>query len=367
MITLKADNRNLLDSTKYTFLSDNYSSGVVSLVVVNSVDISANTYILLGNLGSENTEIVQVNSVDSTTQTLSLAAATKFPHNESTKVTIINYNKIRFFHTTTTIYSDTTPLTGYLDIRANSWYTTHDDDSFSTGYGWFILYNSTTAVASQPSNAIPYVGFAKDTVQQLFEATYSLLNNKELTLISSSDIYIWANEGYEILRNYLNLANQEFNAQINQTISVLAGVSEYLLQDDFGDLVDIVDDVGSKIPWISLADIQSFTLTKTQVSYYIRGKYIGFVPSPVANVTYKYIYLSRAPTLSSFGDIISLPDGGFYCLKDYVIYRAYLKTQNPNAAGYYKIFQDGMNNMKIFAIKRDANRDQWGIADWANV
>lgn len=367
MVTLKSDNRNLLDSTKYTFLSDNYSSGQSSIVVVNSVDISANSYILLGNIGSENTEIIQVSAVNSSTQTLTLGASTKFPHNESSKVTILNYNKIRWFRTTTTTYSDTTPLTGYLDIRVNQWFTAYDDEAFSTGYGWFIYYNSTTAIASLQSNPTPYTGFTRDTVQQLFEAAYSLLNNKELTLITQTDMYMWANEGYETLRNYLNLVNQEYAATGSTSIAVVSGTAEYALATDFGDLISIVDDLNVDIPWISLREVLSYGVIHSDARYYIRGAYIGFVPTPTASKTYSYSYLKRAPFLNSVDDTVDLPDGGFYCLKDFILYRAYLKTQNPNATGYYKIFQDGMSNMKIFAIKRDANKDQWGIADWANV
>ncbi len=367
MVTLKSDNRNLLDSTKYTFLSDNYSAGQSSIVVVNTVDISVNSYILLGNLGSENTEIVQVGAVNSTSQTITLITSTKFPHNESTKATIVNYNKIRWFRTTTTTYSDTNPLTGYLDIRVNQWYTTYDDETNSTGYGWFIYYNSTTAIASLQSNAIPYVGFTRDTVQQLFEATYSLLNNKELTLITQTDLYMWANEGYEILRNYLNLINTEYATSGSTSISIVSGKAEYALESDFGDLIAVVDDLNVAIPWISLTEVLSYSVTHSAVRYYIRGSVIGFVPTPDSSMTYSYSYIKRAPVLNSFDDTIDLPDGGFYCLKDFMLYRAYLKTQNPNAMGYYKIFQGGMDNMKIFSIKRDANKDQWGIADWANV
>lgn len=367
MVTLKADNRNILDSTKYTFLSDNYSSGQSSVIVVNAIDISVNSYILIGNIGSENTEIIQVVAVNNSTQTLTLGTSTKFPHNESSKVTILNYNKIRWFRTTTTTYSDTSPLTGYLDIRVNQWFTTYDDETNSTGYGWFIYYNSTTAIASLQSNYIPYVGFTRDTVQQLFESTYSLLNNKELTLITQTDMYMWANEGYEVLRNYLNLGNQEYAATGSTSISIVSGTAEYALQSDFGDLINVVDDLNLEIPWISLRDVLSYSVTHTSLRYYIRGAYIGFVPTPTAAMTYHYSYLKRAPFLSTLNDTIELPSGGFYCLKDFVLYRAYLKTKNPNASEHFKIFNDGMNNMKIFAIKRNANQDQWGIADWANV
>lgn len=365
MITLRADNRKLLESTKYSFLVDNYSSGTLTIGVTNVEGFSTNNFVLLGNFGSENTEIMQVSSINTSTQEITFSAATKFPHSESTKATSLAYSKVRFFYTPTAVYNDIDPLTGYIDVQANDWFSMWDDELHSNGFGWFIFHNPITLQSSQPSNPIPYSGFALDTVKKLFDATLSLLNNKELKLVNHDDLYTWANEGYEKMRNELNMVNHEYGTEIRQTISILPGVSEYALPADFGDLMDIVDDRQFPIGLIPLSQMLEYT--QQQVRYYIRGHYIGFVPIPTTSQTFMYSYITRAPRLSSYDDIIDLPDGGFYSLKDFLVYRAKLKTENPNAAGYFKIFTDGMNNMKIYAIKRDANSDSWSILPSANV
>ncbi len=365
MTTLKADNRELLTNAKYAFLVDNYSSASTSVVVTNASDFSADKFVLLGNFGSENSEIRRVLSTNNTTQTITFTAATTFAHNESTKISIIPYNQIIFYRTTTTTFSASAPLTGFNSIQANSWFTTFDDDTNSTGYGWFKLYNSVSTLMSAASNPIPYTGFARDTIKQLFDGVLSLLNNKELKIVTTDDLYIWSNEGYEMLRNSLNMVNQEYGAQISQPISVVSGTSEYLLATDFGNLINITDQQDLEIPFISLNKTLQYDGNVTK--YYIRGKYVGFVPAPTASTTYTYNYVNRAPVLDSYEDVIDLPNGGFYCLKDFVMYRACLKTNNPNAANYYKIFGEGTNNMKIFAIKRDANKDSWSIISSANI
>src|SRR3990167_10098341 len=141
-----------------------YESGVSNITVLNASDtaFAANAYLLLGLIGNEDCEIVQITSLNNDTGVINLAAATKFPHAESTRVTVIPYNQVRFFRTTTTTFSSTNPLTSYIAIQPSDWFTTYVDESNSTGYGWYLFYNETTAVASQNSNAIPYIGFGRD-------------------------------------------------------------------------------------------------------------------------------------------------------------------------------------------------------------
>jgi len=57
-----------------------------------------------------------------------------------------------------------------------------------------LFYNTATSLFSQPSNAIPYNDFNQDTVKKTFDGFFSLLNNRELKLISEEDAYNWANE-----------------------------------------------------------------------------------------------------------------------------------------------------------------------------
>lgn len=365
MITLRADNRKLLESTKYSFLVDNYPTGTLTMGITNTEGFATDSFVLLGNFGSENTEIMQVASVNVGAQEITFTTTTKLPHSESTKATVIPYSKVRFFYTPTPVYNDIDPLTGYIDVQANDWFTSYADENHSNGYGWFIFHNPITLQSSQPSNQIPYSGFSLNTVKKLFDATFSLLNNKELKLVNHDDLYTWANEGYEKMRNELNMVNHEYGTSVGIDITLLPGVAEYPLPTDFGDLMDIVDSRGWPIGLIPLSQLLSYT--QQQIRYYIRGHYIGFSPTPSESQTIRYSYIARAPFLNSYDDIIDLPDGGFYALKDYLVYRAKLKTENPNAAGYLKIFNDEVGDMKTYSIKRDANSDSWGILPSANV
>jgi hypothetical protein len=147
MFKLKADNRQLLKNAKYSFALDNYLSGVSSIQVDNSVGFEANMYVLLGNFGSETAEIIKINTVTTATNTLSFTTTAKFAHAESTKVTVIPYNQVRFYHTATATFSASSHVTDYIDIQADSFFTIGEDTTNTTGFGWFVFYNSTTTTA----------------------------------------------------------------------------------------------------------------------------------------------------------------------------------------------------------------------------
>lgn len=362
-------------------------SGQSSLTVVNSTDISANKFLLVGLFGNPTSELFEVISVDTATQSVVLGdpttgnpTTTSFSHTESTRVTVLPFNQARFYWTaaTGTIADETptpdllNPLSSWLNIEPSAWFTSYEDGTHSTGFGWFLFQNSFTSEASQWSNAIPYGGFATNSVQFIFNDFMSLLNNRELKLINNQDMFSWLNEGNNLIRNKLNLSNPEYTVSTVQTINFVAGTSEYQLPADFGDLVQITDNTTRKtqIEWISIKD--AMTYLQSTLKYYLRGRYIGFVPTPdslsvnsVSSLSYRY--RSKGGRFTGLDDIVDLPNNGAFVLKDWMMYRACLKFQNPNAQIYYKAFNDGLNQMIVSSFHRDANLDSWGIAPWANA
>lgn len=380
MITLQADQRVLLSNSKYSFLTNNYSSGVSSLSLLNASDsaFAADAFLLLGNFGSEDAEVVRISTVDSSTGLITLTATTKRAHSESTRVSVLPYNQVRFYYTTTTTFSTGTPLTGYIELQASDWFSVYNDETYSTGYGWFTFYNSVTAIASQPSNAIPYAGFGSNTTEDILNDFYSLLGNKELRLVTREDALAWMSEGYAKVRNKLNLSNSEFTVSSLQPLSITINTNEYALPTDFSDLVSLSYGLSTSDPLgggdLDKGPIEYIPLrlapeyTGTTVRYYIRGSYIGIVPTPTEATTYHYYYKKKGSRLSSNTDEITLPDSGEYIVKDWMLYRAFLKFQNANVAAIYlKSFNDGLNDMIISSVKRDANLDSFSIASEANV
>jgi hypothetical protein len=370
MFTLRADNRTLTENAKYSYLSGNHTSGLGYLDVINSSDFANDDYLLISNFGLESSEIVQIDSINTTTHRLTLKAAIKFAHSESTRIMIIKYNQIQFYYKLTDDSSTAATLGALQDIEADSYFTKYYDSTNSTGYGWFKFYNATTTGYSSFSNNIPYAGFSENSVKKILDNFYSSLNNKELKLINDDDAFSWLNESYSIALNELNLVNSEYTVQDEEDISVVSGTKEYSLPSDFSDVVSVYnDDDDCEIPFISLTDVPVHDNENTgnALRYYLRGSYIGFSPTPTDSFTVKLRYKAKSGVLTSYSDTVDLPDNNFYYLKDYMLFRAAFKLGRSDGEQSRRNFQDGINRMKITSIKRDSNADVWSIDKAANI
>jgi hypothetical protein len=459
MIILKANNESLLNGAKYTYLTANYASGVTSVVVTSSLGFLAGDPILLGEFGSETSEIVQVTDITGNVLTID---ATTMAHPESTKVTAIPYSMVKFYWTATATFSSGTELIT-SDVQADSKFTTYTDGNHSTGFGWFVFYSSVvltgttqfdvtnpssttfrytyngvgddpfifsrisigdqvvvnsvnfnvanngtftvTAVgtdyfevtnlvgvvesnvalgagsltinsASGASNAIPYADFALNSVKEVLDSFFSMLNNKEVSLISQKDALRWLNEGYARARNELNLVNNEYNVAPMVTLTTTGGQAEYDLETDlgildFGDLISITDNSGKDIENISLAHLLNYNYSPsafTTSKYYMRGTKLGFTPVPGDGATYYIYYKSKAGGLSNLYQTLDFPDNNFYFLLDFMMYRAIPKLQRPlnDATFYITAYTAGLSLMKVTSVKQSANNDSWEIQDNAN-
>lgn len=375
-LVLKADNRAVTNSARYSFSATNYTSGTASFNVLNGTIFAVNQYVLLGNFGSATAEILKIASVTTNTLTFKTEAGaaqnTVYAHPESTKVTVIPYNQVKFYWTATSTFATTTPLGSAVDLMASDYFTSYNDSAHSTGYGWFVFFNLHASTTSVNSNAIPYSGFSDNTVKEVMDSFFSLLNNKELKQVSLAEAYMWMNEGYAIAQNAMNLVNVEYKASDEIALSILPSTSEYLLPDDFSNLIYVRPQDSTLdsqiITPIDLLKIPEYLATGSPVArYYLRGAYIGFVPQPTNAVTYYYRYQAKPAKLTSYDDVIDLPDNGHFAIKDFMMFRATQKTTNPNSSVYFKIWQKWLDDLKMNAITRDIYPSSIGISSWANV
>src|SRR5574343_1387599 len=249
ILILRADNRVLTTNTKFAYFVANTASGASSADLTNVEPFIVTTPILLGEIGKTDAEILKVRVI--TDETISFGAitdnsatVTNFAHPESTKVSALQYDQIRFYWTAATgtiadedpTFNEDTPLTDWTSLDPTSNYSTYTDVAHDSGFGWFKYRNVTTLDESQESNPIPYVGFTLNTAQQVFLDFDSLLNTNELKLVSINDKFSWLNEAIAMFKLKLNLTNVEYTVSSKQTLSILSGTSEYLLPSDFSDL-----------------------------------------------------------------------------------------------------------------------------------
>ncbi len=368
-IVSKASNSNLTKNAKYSYLSTNYVSGVTAFILTNSAGFLTNDYLLLGEIGAEQSEVVQVATVTASSHTITLIAATKFAHSESTKVTIIPYNQARFFWTSTTTYNTSNPITGYIDIQPDSLYTLAMDNINTTGYSWFIFYNSTTDKSTTNSNYIPYGDFASNTAKKIIDGFLRSLNQRESMLISVTDAFEWLTEGYSIALTELNMVNKEYSATISSTITTVSGTAEYNFPTNASEIESVWDGTYDKqLDECSLKKVDERNSNSgNPIQYYIRGNKIGFSPVPDEAIDYKVTYITKPATMTSLTDTIDLPDNKHYILKDYLRFRAAEPLGKKNGPMYFDLFMKGVLSMKTSAIKRSGKSDSWDIADECNV
>ncbi len=376
MVILKAENRSITRAEPFSFLSQNYQAGVSSVVVINVGQFSTNDFVLFGNFGSETAEIIRISAVTVATQTLTLVSATAFPHPESTKVTVLPYDQVGFYHTAAATFSTAEdPLSEYTNIMADRFHTTYTDNGNETGFGWFRFRNSWTSRVSGPSNPIPYGDFNINSVSFVFDSFYSLLNSGDLKLISDADSFAWINEAYDIVVNELNLVEEEFLTADDYTLTTVAGTTEYDLPADFSNIISLYPSLvtptsnyfNAKIENISLDKVGWFTSAfPTDVRYYLRGSKIGIVPTPTGGNSYILKYNKKATRLTSLYDTIDLPDNNFYMLKDFMMYRATQKLGRPNSM-HLDMFKQGIDRMKVVSIKRSDHPDRFEPAPTTNV
>jgi hypothetical protein len=457
---ITADSRDLISGAKYSYLSANYTSGVSSIVVENSEEFKPYDWIIIGDFGASYTEIRQITRITRSTHTLTVEA-TRFSHSESTKVYIINYDQVRFFHTATATFSASDPLyeniylgdettqfditnpigttfrysydgtgtdphlskyiksgntivinaenfssvnngtfvvtgiatnyfevvnalgsvesnktlgtgniyvsTNYVPIDTTSLTTKIRDTINATGFGWFVFYNSYTLSASQNSNAIPYQGFAENSIHTIIENFFSSLNNKEQKLISNTEAFSYLNEAYGILTAELGLSNKEYKASDSYDITITTGIAEYSLPDDFSDLLSVVDSDGEIIKRVDIKDVDTWQ-DDEETRYYLRGSYIGFVPSPTGSATYTIRYSAKSSKLTSMYDSINLPDNNYYCVLDYMIFRACNKLGRNDGTIFRELFFDAVKRMKLYSHSRDdSSLDSWEISQCSNI
>lgn len=379
MITLKANNTLLLTGARQTNLLNNYISswgtGSNTIALYNVDSLATDTYILVGNFGSKTTEILKIASVDTTAKTIVTTTATKFAHAESTTVSVLPYNQVVFYWTATDTYSTGTPIGSSVDIQADDLYTRCNDATHSSGYGWFIFNNATTAAQSSNSNAIPYGDFDENSAKKLLDSFFSSLNNREQNLVTREDALRYMNEAVARAQNHLNLVNSTYHAE-RAAISTLVGTAEYDLPTavigkyTFGDLLSISDSRGLPVKYCEIWDVDYWnSIPSNQTKYYLRGKKIGFTPTPQVAMDYSLIYKDISNAITSLYTTLDFPDNNFYGLLDFMLYRACPKLgrTQAEATGFLAAFNDSMNFMKVTSVKQSANGDSWTIDRRYNV
>ena len=100
-------NRDLIENKERTFLTKDVDSGDTSLTVraVESDEWSDNDFLILGEIGTPNAELLQINGNQSDGTTLVIddpgSGGTRYNHSADEPIYRISFNEIRLYHSDT--------------------------------------------------------------------------------------------------------------------------------------------------------------------------------------------------------------------------------------------------------------------------
>lgn len=168
--SLYVDQTQLTQNKKFTFLSLDATSGATAIAVqstigFNSLTTSSGQIVCIGEIGNEKSEILR------TSQTagpggvsIPLRDSLQFDHPQDTKIYIVDYNRVEF-NSATTVTGTKSTLTAYpIAIQADQKETIYYDTALSSGFYFARFNNSIESVNSDFSDAIPFGGYADNTV-----------------------------------------------------------------------------------------------------------------------------------------------------------------------------------------------------------
>src|SRR3990167_1354051 len=150
---LLADNRSLIKDREKSYLTAAVSAAGTALTV-RGVDTNAwadNDYVIIGEIGTRNAELLQVNGAvaDGTALTIDQlgAGGARYAHSVGEPIYRIDYNRVEFNRTATDTTTGTTVLTT-IEIQPDDLFTRYEDTTNTTGFG-FVRFNN------QATSALP--------------------------------------------------------------------------------------------------------------------------------------------------------------------------------------------------------------------
>lgn len=151
----------------------------VVMTLDDNTGLTNGDYVLIGEIGKGKTEIGVINAAVTRGVTIQITTLV-FPHNAGTPVRKIPYNQVKFYRATT-LTGEKTLLGSAVAIDVEKEFTSYEDSTNSTGYGFFTFYNSTTTAESGYSAGFDYAELSANSREKIREFVTSPHNwNKKL-------------------------------------------------------------------------------------------------------------------------------------------------------------------------------------------
>lgn len=170
---LVASNLPILEKQAVCHFAADVAAGSSTITVDNITGFSVGKFVLLGNFGEANAEIIRIHTVTAPSgSTITLNSVTLFDHYTDTPVTLLEYDQIEFSRATTLAGAKTVLTT--KAISADSTVTTYTDLVNTTGFGFYRFKNSATAFFSDYSGGVNYLGNQYKSFEAIAEEACSM-------------------------------------------------------------------------------------------------------------------------------------------------------------------------------------------------
>ncbi len=162
---IRAYNKDLIVDAVETIVNLDCDTGVSEITVESITGLGVGDYVLLGEFGQIDAEIVRLHpSTAPSGTTITLSAATTYAHERGTHIYRIDRNQVEFSRATTLTGSKSVLST--VSINAQSEYTVYEDSTNTTGYGFYRYVNSGDTTYTNYSESFPYAGHQSGVFRQ---------------------------------------------------------------------------------------------------------------------------------------------------------------------------------------------------------
>lgn len=193
----------LYNPNRSSSLNTDFASGVSSVTVYGITDFAINQILLIGELGSDGSEIIKTHgSTAPSGNTVTLLSATVKAHAKDTKVYVIEYDQIEFYHSVTATGSKT-QIGSATTINPNNLEPIFNDTTYTSGYYFFRFKNSLSSAVSEYTDPIPYAGFSYDTVGYVMTRALSETGSQYSEKLTSQMLIDWLNDMLRFVRGKL--------------------------------------------------------------------------------------------------------------------------------------------------------------------
>lgn len=352
-----------------TFASSKAAAGQAVLTVLDNVGFAANQFVVIGNLGEEQCEIKKITSITNK-DTITLTTNLSFAHEKNCKITVIDYDQVKFYKSTSETGSYTCVST--KDIAANEPYTSYiDNTAIATDYFKVTYYNTNGSTESGFSDPMPAFGFPQYSLAMIIDAFLSEAQDPDEKFYKRSEIMLWTNDCKNDCFNKLAENNENFYSGYHE-LAFVAGVNEIDLPADFKKLKMLqLSYDGNNYNLAHHEDLANTTPNKsyesTDPKYYLKGtSKLGVRPTPTNAVTIgaKLWSEDHPADLKDDADELPSPLNRYLdMVMNYLWYRALRKDKKFTESRIYKSEYEGRRDEFIEESNNLVLNENRGVTD----